>query len=122
MPGLTARGNSCEAPSAVCGNGSPTPNPRPPASERRKGKQDEKARLCSLARALAWRSAWQATKDMGNLADKEDERGNRRRAMKPNLGPGQRVMRWPCVACLGLLLSPLSAQEPKLRDTLKEHK
>src|ERR1700726_2617232 len=25
---------------------------------------------------------------------------------------------WLCVACLGLLLSPLSAQEPKLRDTL----
>jgi hypothetical protein len=28
---------------------------------------------------------------------------------------------WLCVACLGLLLSPLSAQEPKLRDTLKGH-
>jgi WD40 repeat protein len=28
---------------------------------------------------------------------------------------------WLDVACLGLLLSPLSAQEPKLRDTLKGH-
>jgi WD40 repeat protein len=28
---------------------------------------------------------------------------------------------WPCVACQGLLLLPLSAQEPKLRDTLKGH-
>ena len=28
---------------------------------------------------------------------------------------------WLGVACLGLLLSPLSAQEPKLRDTLKGH-
>jgi WD40 repeat protein len=28
---------------------------------------------------------------------------------------------WLCVACLGLLLSPLSAQEPKPRDTLKGH-
>jgi hypothetical protein len=26
---------------------------------------------------------------------------------------------WLCVACLGLLLSQLSAQEPKLRLTLK---
>src|SRR5436853_191312 len=28
---------------------------------------------------------------------------------------------WLGVACLGLLPSPLSAQEPKLRDTLKGH-
>ena len=28
---------------------------------------------------------------------------------------------WPCVACLGLLPSPLSAREPTLRDTLKGH-
>ena len=28
---------------------------------------------------------------------------------------------WPCVACLGLLPSPISAQEPTLRDTLKGH-
>jgi WD40 repeat protein len=28
---------------------------------------------------------------------------------------------WLSVACLGLLLSALSAQEPKLRDTLKGH-
>jgi WD40 repeat protein len=28
---------------------------------------------------------------------------------------------WLCVACLGLTLSPLAAQEPKLRDTLKGH-
>jgi WD40 repeat protein len=28
---------------------------------------------------------------------------------------------WLCMACLGLLLSPLSAQEPKLQDTLKGH-
>ena len=43
--------------------------------------------------------------------------------MKPNLGPGQRVMRWLGLTCLGLtVLSPLSAQQPKLRDTLKGHK
>src|SRR5580693_4178779 len=28
---------------------------------------------------------------------------------------------WLCVACPGLVSSPLSAQEPKLRDTLKGH-
>ena len=28
---------------------------------------------------------------------------------------------WLCVVCLGLPLSPLSAQEPKLRETLKGH-
>ena len=28
---------------------------------------------------------------------------------------------WSCVACLGLLPSPISAQEPTLRDTLKGH-
>jgi WD40 repeat protein len=28
---------------------------------------------------------------------------------------------WLCIACLGLLLSPLLAQEPKLRATLKGH-
>jgi WD40 repeat protein len=28
---------------------------------------------------------------------------------------------WPCVACLGLLLSPLSAQEPRPRGTLRGH-
>src|SRR6266852_3326743 len=40
--------------------------------------------------------------------------------MKPNLGPGQRVMRWLGLTCLGLTV--LSAQHPKLRDTLKGHK
>src|SRR5438067_1613209 len=40
--------------------------------------------------------------------------------MKPHPGRRRRVT---ClsVAWLGLLLSPLSAQEPKLRDTLKGH-
>ena len=28
---------------------------------------------------------------------------------------------WLCVACLGLLVSQLSAQEPKFRFTLKGH-
>jgi WD40 repeat protein len=43
--------------------------------------------------------------------------------MKPNLGPEQRVMQWLGLTCLGLtVLSPLSAQPPKLRHTLKGHK
>ena len=42
--------------------------------------------------------------------------------MKTNVGRRQRVVVWLGVACLGLLpLGPLSAQEPKLRDTLKGH-
>ena len=34
----------------------------------------------------------------------------------------RRVVLWLGVACLGLLLSPLLAQEPKLQHTLKGHK
>ncbi len=30
-------------------------------------------------------------------------------------------MVWLCMACLGLLLSPLRAEEPNLRNTLKGH-
>ena len=42
--------------------------------------------------------------------------------MKPHLGRNQLVAVWLGVSCLGLLsLSPLSAQEPKLRDTLQGH-
>jgi WD40 repeat protein len=42
--------------------------------------------------------------------------------MKPNVERGRRVAAWLGVACLGLLpVSPVSAQEPKLRDTLKGH-
>src|SRR5205085_1175715 len=53
---------------------------------------------------------------------REDDRGNGRSAMKPNGGRRRRVMGWLGVACLGLLpLSPLLAQEPKLRATLKGH-
>ena len=40
--------------------------------------------------------------------------------MKTEVGRRLGVV-WLCVACLGLLLSPLSAQEPKLPDTLKGH-
>src|SRR5271165_6057968 len=40
--------------------------------------------------------------------------------MKTKVGRMRGVF-WLCVACLGLLLSPLWAQEPKLRDTLKGH-
>src|SRR5438105_3528562 len=40
--------------------------------------------------------------------------------MKTKVGRRLAVV-WLCVACLGLLLSPLSAQEPKLRATLKGH-
>src|SRR4051812_2215964 len=38
--------------------------------------------------------------------------------MKTKVGRRLGVV-WLCLACLGLLLSLLSAQEPKLRDTLK---
>jgi WD40 repeat protein len=42
--------------------------------------------------------------------------------MKTNLVRRQRVVVWLGLACLGLLpLSPSSAKEPKLRDTLKGH-
>ncbi len=42
--------------------------------------------------------------------------------MKPTAEQGRRVAAWLGVACLGLLpVSPLSAQEPKLRATLKGH-
>src|SRR5262249_10372763 len=42
--------------------------------------------------------------------------------MKPNVERGRRVAAWLGVACLGLLpVSPLLAQEPKLRDTLQGH-
>ena len=42
--------------------------------------------------------------------------------MKTNLGSGRRVMRWLGLTCLGLTVaSPLSAQQPKLRNTLKGH-
>ena len=42
--------------------------------------------------------------------------------MKPNLERGRRVAAWLGLACLALLsVSPLSAQEPKLRATLKGH-
>src|SRR5437868_4835428 len=37
--------------------------------------------------------------------------------MRPKAERGRRVAAWLGVACLGLLPSPLSAQEPKLRDT-----
>ena len=42
--------------------------------------------------------------------------------MKPNVERGRRLVTWLGVACLGLLpVSPLSAQEPKLRATLQGH-
>jgi WD40 repeat protein len=42
--------------------------------------------------------------------------------MKTNVGRMQRVIVWLGVTCLGLMpVGPLSAQEPKLRDTLKGH-
>src|SRR4051812_16815588 len=42
--------------------------------------------------------------------------------MKPNEERGRRGAAWLGVACLGLLpVSSLSAQEPKLRETLKGH-
>ena len=42
--------------------------------------------------------------------------------MKTQLRRMQRLVVWLCVACLGPLpLSQLSAQEPKLRATLKGH-
>src|ERR1700722_3416651 len=42
--------------------------------------------------------------------------------MKPNVERGWPVGTWLSVACLGLLpVSPLSAQEAKLRDTLQGH-
>src|SRR5450755_3292857 len=41
--------------------------------------------------------------------------------MKTTVGRMQRAMVWLGVGYLGLLLSPLAAQEPKLRDTLKGH-
>jgi WD40 repeat protein len=42
--------------------------------------------------------------------------------MTPNVKQGRRVTAWLGVACLGLLpVSFLSAQEPKLRATLKGH-
>src|ERR1700737_3227506 len=42
--------------------------------------------------------------------------------MKPKVERGWRVTAWLGGACLGLLpVSPLSAQEPKLRDTLHGH-
>src|ERR1700722_17436902 len=41
--------------------------------------------------------------------------------MKTKVGRMLGVL-WLCVACLGSLLSPLSAQEPKLRETLKGHR
>src|SRR5436189_62696 len=56
------------------------------------------------------------------MRTREDDRGNGRSAMATNWSRMQRVMVWLGVACLGLLrLSPVSAQEPKLRDTLKGH-
>ena len=40
--------------------------------------------------------------------------------MKTNVGRRQRVIVWLGVACLGLMpVGSISAQEPKLRDTLK---
>ena len=39
--------------------------------------------------------------------------------MKPKVERGRRASAWLGLACLGLLLSPLSAQQPKLRDTLQ---
>jgi len=42
--------------------------------------------------------------------------------MKPNVERGRWVAAWLGVVCLGLLpVSSLSAQEPKLRATLKGH-
>src|SRR5215470_14850262 len=42
--------------------------------------------------------------------------------MKPNVERGRQVAAWLGVACLGLLpVSSLSAQDPKLRDTLQGH-
>ena len=42
--------------------------------------------------------------------------------MKTNAERRRQLMVWLCAACLGLLPSPLSAQEPKLRDTLQGHR
>jgi WD40 repeat protein len=42
--------------------------------------------------------------------------------MKSNVGRRQRVIVWLGVTCLCLLLSPISAQQPKLRATLEGHK
>src|SRR5260221_398667 len=42
--------------------------------------------------------------------------------MTTNLRRRQRMLRYLCATCLGLLpLGPLSAQEPKLRDSLNGH-
>jgi WD40 repeat protein len=41
--------------------------------------------------------------------------------MNLNAGQMQRALMWLSVACLAWLLPAVSAQEPKLRDTLKGH-
>ena len=42
--------------------------------------------------------------------------------MKANMQRSQHLVVWLGVACLGLLpLGPLSAQEPKLQDTINGH-
>jgi WD40 repeat protein len=51
---------------------------------------------------------------------RKNEQRDWRYTMKTKVGRMLGVL-WLCVACLGLLPSPLSAQEPKLRDTLQGH-
>jgi len=56
------------------------------------------------------------------LASIQVHPGNRRRAMKVNVARWRGVAAWMGLVCLGLLpASSLSAQEPKLRATLKGH-
>src|SRR5262249_48039841 len=83
--------------------------------------------------SILWHSTWplrgltcKPGRDRVELADEvvrtmADDQGDRRWVMKPELGRMHGVV-WLGVACLWLLpLSPLSAQQPKLRDTLKGH-
>jgi WD40 repeat protein len=56
-----------------------------------------------------------------NHADTENDQGNGSLAMEPNVGRMSQMVVCMGAAYLGLM-SPLSAQEPKLRDTLQGHK
>lgn len=66
----------------------------------------------------------QTVRRKGRMADalptRQIDRDDWRRAMMTKAGRFSKIMLIRCVACLGLL-SPLSAQEPKLRATLKGH-